>query len=376
MKNKRNLALVALITSGLLPTQIQAWPKWNKIKKDASTVWSNTSAQDQVTGGLVVAGIAALGYGIYRLFRAPSNEQLCNKAQEVYNTIHGKYESLKFVKFPNRMKITQAGYLFELTGHKDLSRIHRISADLPQLKQHITILSARINKNQRAGKSDYRMNELYKRMRTFAEKLEHVNKFWNTHAKFFTMHEYLTELSNTYSQYDYNNPEAVRMQVRGNATSKRGDAYTYPFKTFATELARNINSLQARIQNLRKKARSFTDRELIANDYYNMMSQAEPFCQSLVYLRDVAANQPEYAIEMQQYEKAEQKRAKIAAQERAAAERAQTEREKAEATRYKAHMDYLAKVQKQPQQTNVTVVNQTAAAESARDGSRTDNNNA
>jgi len=176
-----------------------------------------------------------------------------------------------------------------------------------------------------------------------------------------------------YSKYDYNNAQAVRMQIRGEATGKYGDAYTYPFKTFTTTLSRHTNSLQERIQSLRAKARSFSDRKLIANEYYNMLSQAEPFYQALIYVRDVAANQPEYATEMAQFEKAEQKRAELRAQERAAAAKAQAEREKAEAIRYKARMDYLAKMQKPAAQTNVTVVNQTT--EKTAKASHPDNNN-
>ena len=363
MKNKRNFILAALIISGLLPVHAQAID-WKEIGQSASDQWSRISTRDRIMGGIAVAVITTLSYGIYRLFKAPSNEQLCDAAQNVYTTIHAKYKTLKFVKYPNRMNITQAGYLFELTKHKDLSRIRAINADVSQLTKQLNILHERIAKNQKAGKSDYRMNELAKKIHDFEKKLDRVNAFWNAHAGFFTTHEYLTKLSNTYSQYDYNNPEAVRMQIRGNATAKHGDAYTYPFKTFATELAQNIHNLQERIQDLRAKAQSFADRELIANDYLIMVSQAEPFCQALIYLRDVAANQPEYTKEMKAYEKAERKRAERAAQERAANARAQAEREKAdaerekaEAIRYKARMDYLAKTQQKPATTNVTVVN-------------------
>jgi len=373
MTNKRNIALVALIALSAAPAQLNALSSFD--------IWKELGPNDRI-GVVTVAttAIVAFGYGIYRLFRAPSNEKLRSNAQSVYNRMHNTYGKLKFVKYPNRMKITQAGDLFELTSHKDLPLIRRVGRDLPGLKKQISLLSARINKDSDNGKTDGAMQSIYGQMRSLSDKLEHVNKFWNSHTQFFAMHEYLTELSSLYSKYDYNNAQAVRMQIRGEATGKYGDAYTYPFKTFTTTLSRHTNDLQERIHSLRSKARSFSDRELIANEYYNMLSQAEPFHQPLIYLRDVAANQPEYATEMAQFEKAEQKRAELAAQERATAakaqadrERAQAEREKAEAIRYKARMDYLAKTQKPAAQTNVTVVNQTT--EGTPKASHPDNNN-
>lgn len=361
MTNKRNIALIALITLSAAP--VQALPS-------LSTIWTQSTPQEKRMAAQCSVGavaVMAIGYGLYRYFRAPSNAALRSQARAVYNRMHQRYGKLKFVTSPDRMKITQAGDLFAMTSHKNLPLIKRVTGDLPALKKQISLLSARINKDSDNGNTDGAMQSLYNQMRSLEEKLDHVSRFWKSHVQFFTMHDYLTQLSGMYNKYDYNNSEAIRMQIRGDATGKYGDAYTYPFKTFTTALSLHINTLHERIQSLRTKARSFADRELIANEYYNMLSQAEPFQQALIYVRDVAANQPEYATEIAHYEKAEQKRAELAAQERAIAakaqadrERAQAEREKAEAIRYKARMDYLAKTQKPAAQTNVTVVNQTA----------------
>ncbi len=372
MTNKRNIALIALIALSGAPAKAIPSP---------STIWALSTPQDKRIAKCSAGAIAimVIGYGLYRYFRAPSNETLRSQARAVYNRMHQRYGKLKFVADPSRMKITQAGDLFAMTSHKDLPLIKRVTGDLPALKKQISLLSARINKDSDNGKTDGAMQSLYDQMRSLEEKLDHVSKFWNSHALFFTMHDYLSQLSGMYGKYDYNNSEAVRMQIRGEATGKHGDAYTYPFKTFTATLSSHINNLHDQIQTLRTKARSFADRELIANEYYNMLSQAEPFHQALIYVRDVAANQPEYATEIAQFEKAEQKRAELAAQERAIAakaqadrERAQAEREKAEAIRYKARLDYEAKMKKPAAQTNVTVVNQTADAKT--DAYAADNN--
>lgn len=359
MKNVRNLILVALMGLTSIPTAKAAHSYF------PSNIWAMSSPTDKYIAKCVVAitAAAAVGYGIYRMFfRSPSNEKLRSQAHEVYNRLEQKYAHMKFVKYPDRMKIVQSGDLFALTNHPDLPLVKRVNGDLIDLQKQISLLAARINSDSEKGISDGAMQSLYNKMRSLEGKLSRVAKFWESHATFFTMHNYLTELSQRYSKYDYNNPQAIRMQVRGEATGKHGNAFIYPFKTFTMRLSAHIESLKERIEQLRTKARSFGDRELIANEYYNILSQAEPFYQALIYVRDVAANQPEYATEMKQFEKAERQRKDREAQERAALARAQAEQEKAEAIRYKAEMEYLAKTQKPAAQTNVTVVNQTASA--------------
>ncbi len=356
VKNKRIFSLLAILLFSLVPVKVQAYS------------FDNVNFGEFVTQrnvGYGIAGLVAMA-GLYKLYRwyyqEPSNRELCENAQKVYDRLDNTYSKLTLRRYPAKMNITNEGDLFAIANRKDMRKIKNIFCDRPGLRQQIALLGERIAKNKKVDKCDNQMKDLHARMITLRNELDNINQFWLTHAVFFSMHEFLTDLSRTYNQYDNQNESVLKKQIRSNSVGSH-----YPFKVFAETVTQNINSLQNRIKQLRKNMKAFSDQPVMASDYYNLVNQAEAFCQALTPLRNTVANFDEYASDVRQcnedWHKQQQRAAQIkAANLKAEAERAKAWaekdkanalREKANAIRYKANLDFMQN--KQPKQ-QVTVV--------------------
>ncbi len=370
MKNKRILSILAVLFLGLVPVKIHSADGSstpvivNVYPVENGSGFGEFLTKRNVKGSAAGLAVTAALYGLYQwYYQEPSNAELRENAQKVYDRLDNTYSKIELKRYPAKMNITKEGDLFALANPKDLKKIKRIGSDLSELNQHIALLSKRLAK--KAGKDDKQMKDLHARMIILRNELARIHQFWNTHAPFFSTHELLTELSKTYNQYDYQNVSATKRQIRSN-----GVGQLYPFKTFAETLAQNIDSLQNRIKQLHKKMKTFSDQPIIATDYCNLINQAEAFCQAIIPLQDVVANFDEYASDVrrcnedwhQQQQRATQLRgAQLKAEaerEKARAEekKASAQREKADAIRYKARCD-LMKDRQRNQHVTVVVQN-------------------
>jgi hypothetical protein len=327
MKKKLTLVLGALISlSALTPSTARA---------ELST------PQKWGVGALVTA----IAYGIYNLFRESTNAELCSAADKAYRSVYAQCVSMELLQNTEMLDLNREGDLFALTAHRDIQKLPKIAGYLNQINNHMSLLKARMDRDYANGKPDVVMNDLYGRMSYLQEKLATLNAFWNNHAIFFTTHSQLQNLTRSYSNYFAKDADTVRRIILGNATALSGNAHAYPFKTVAEQLAVSTKSLAKNMQTLRN-AWLASQNAIARSDYAHLMSQAEPFYASLVALRDLVANLPEYRKDIKNYNEMMQRKAEQAAKERAARERAaierervQAEREKARATRYAADQE-------------------------------------
>ena len=365
MKNKRIFSLLAILLFGLVPVKAQANGDNDPVIVHLYPVENGSGFGDVLTTRNAVGGIAVLAVmaGLYKLYRwyyqEPSNAELRENAQKVYDRLDTTYSKLTLRRYPAKMNLTNEGDLLALAKRKDMKKIKNIFCDRPGLRQQIALLGERIAKDEKADKCDNQMKDLHARMITLRNALDAINQFWHTHAVFFSTHQLLTELSRAYNQYDCQNISEVKKLIRNNSVGQH-----YPFKTFAETLAQNIDSLQNRIKKLRKNMKAFSGQSAIASDYYNIVSQAETFCHALIPIRNIVANFDEYASDVRQcnedWHKQQQRAAQVRAAElRAEAERAnareqaEAAREKAEAIRYKARLKLMQNKQRKQQ---ITVV--------------------
>lgn len=280
---------------------------------------------------LVIGGLAAVGYGLYKLcdwLFSPSNQTLIKNAEAAIRVAHAHDETIFCVEgafngipdgLREQKKLIESVYeplLYQLALKHAKSVEWNLNSSLSKLRENHTALAERINKLRAAPEHTaimITMQDLDQEIIGLLLKIEFVHEYLAHHRSYFTLFEHESTIMRSYeaelqalTHYAQNQAyvkEALRARVMQNASYNRN---SYPFMTYIEALQSNMNTLMSGMNSL-------------AYNYPNRLQAAGNLLQNLQIIHSIVIIEDAYHQELRDYKKEQLERQRIEAEKAKAA---------------------------------------------------------